>query len=359
MLLARALHAAGHGVNVCVFYGGGSLEHELSESGIPVFDLAKKGFWNFPAFAFRAASGLRRQRPDVVYSFLGEANILATLLKGALKPARLVWGIRSAVEDFYAYGWINGKFAELESLLSAQADMIIANSEAGRRAVLKRGFRPKRLVTVPNGLDAERFTIDPEARLRLRMEWEIAPHEVLVGRIGRIDPIKDFETFLKAAERACLQNPVMRFVCVGSGNLDYVAKLKRAAQELNLEGKILWMGECKSMNDVYNALDLVLSSSVSEGFPNVLLEGMACGVPCVSTEVGDAAEILGPHGLLVPARNPEQLADACLKLAQQAPAREAIRESVIERFSTAAVLERTLGHLARILPAGSASPALA
>ena len=125
--------------------------------------------------------------------------------------------------------------------------------------------------------------------------------------------MKDYPTFLEAAAIVAGRKQGMRFVSVGAGPPDYAARLREQARRLGLEGKMIWAGPRGDLPSIYNALDLLVSSSAfGEGFSNVLGEAMACGIPCIATDVGDAREILGEAGIVVSRRNPEALADGIM-----------------------------------------------
>jgi glycosyltransferase involved in cell wall biosynthesis len=101
----------------------------------------------------------------------------------------------------------------------------------------------------------------------------------------------------------------VRFVCIGDGKEPYKSEIHSLSMTLGLNGSLIWAGEMEDMPSVYNAIDIVTSSSISEGFPNVIGEAMACGIPCVVTDVGDSALIVGETGIVVPPEDPLALAD--------------------------------------------------
>jgi glycosyltransferase involved in cell wall biosynthesis len=162
------------------------------------------------------------------------------------------------------------------------------------------------------------FKSDVTDRERLRTEWGVREDVILIGLIGRADPTKDFPTFLKAAAIVCDLNCDVMFVCVGDFKRGNKSELPNLAQRLTEAGKIIWAGERADMSAVYSALDLLCSSSSSgEGFPNAIGEAMACGLPCVVTNVGDSALIVGDTGVIVEPQNPEALAEGLLSCLRQ------------------------------------------
>jgi glycosyltransferase involved in cell wall biosynthesis len=144
----------------------------------------------------------------------------------------------------------------------------------------------------------------------LRDEWSIDEKTVLIGLVGRLDPMKDHTTFLQAVKIFDQKECSVRFVCIGDGKEPYKSEIYSLFRTLRLNGSIIWTGARSDMPAVYNAMDIVTSSSsFGEGFSNVIAEAMACGVPCVVTDVGDSAIIVGKAGIVVPPEDPQALAD--------------------------------------------------
>lgn len=302
--LACGLAARGHEVLAVTLGQGGPLAAELGRARLARLRKASR-LDNFRVL-WALGGLLKREAPQVHYAFLPSATLLGAVLAPFFPHTRLVMGIRAA--DDRGRGPAGRLLLELEARLSPLADLVVANSEAGRSLCLTRGFPPGRLRVVPNGVDTARFRPDRARGEALRREWGAGEGERLIGLVARLDPLKDHETFLKAAALLAESAPRARFVCVGGGAGCYARTLRERAQGLGLEGRLIWAGEREDMPDVYNALDALCLASVSEGFPNVLLEAMSCGVPCVATDAGDAARILGGSGLVVPAGDARALA---------------------------------------------------
>lgn len=351
-LLARGLAARGHAVTVMVFYGGGALEADLATStSISLIDLGKRGRWDNAAFLVRLIRALRREQPDILYSFLTVANLLNGLFGRLVPGAKRVWGLRASNMDLTRYDRLSQYSGHLESRLARCADLIIANSEAGRKAALASGFPPDRLRVVHNGIETERFRPDPEARARIRAEWHIGPERRLVGLVGRLDPMKGHPDFIRAAARLRAVQPDVRWVCVGEGSAGYRQTLAALATSLGLDDALLWAGNRLDMPAVYNALDLAVSASIyGEGVSNMLGEAMASGVPGVTTAVGDSAWVVGETGVVVPPGQPAALAEGIAtqleRLTREGAAlRRRARRRIETHLSVAALLDNTLNVL--------------
>ena len=197
---------------------------------------------------------------------------------------------------------------------------------------------------IPNGIDTEWFRSDPEARQRIRTEWGLTESEKLIGLVGRLDPMKDHPTFLRAAAMLSQERGDVRFVCVGDGPTDYRRELSALGKELGLTQRLIWAGVREDIPAVYNALDIVTSSSsYGEGFPNVVGEAMACEVPCVATDVGDSAWIVGETGVVVSPKDPEALAAGWKTSLARHGSEMALeaRLRVEENFSVERLIEQT------------------
>lgn len=313
--LARTLSDRGHGVTLILFYGGGPLEEELGDSSVRLITLRKRGRWDVAGFGWRFIRTLRGFRGVTIHGYLTVPNLLLALAKPFLRGSRLVWGLRASDMDMSRYDWLSRLTSRLECLTSNSADLVIANSFAGKRHAVARGFPEEKIVVIPNGINIEVFHPDPDERKRVRSEWNVAPDEVLVGLAARLDPMKDHPTFLKAAAAVQQRHRHTRFVLIGDGPRDYRESLHTMARTLGIADRVIWAGTCSNMAAAYNALDIFCSASSSEGFSNSIAEAMACGIPCVVTDVGDSALIVGETGRVVPPRDPPALADAILTLA--------------------------------------------
>jgi len=170
-------------------------------------------------------------------------------------------------------------------------------------------------VVIPNGIDTNLFAPDLSARQRQRALWGIDEGATLVGIVGRLDPMKDHRTFLQAVSKVLSKRNDVLFVCVGDGNINYLEDLQQYSEELGISENIRWQPGQVNIEDVYNALDVLVSTSAfGEGFSNTLAEAMACGVRCVATDVGDARRVLLDTGVVVPPGNSSAVADGILTL---------------------------------------------
>jgi glycosyltransferase involved in cell wall biosynthesis len=344
--LAIKLRERGHKVRVGVFYRRGELAADLERCEVEIVDLGKTGRWDVLGFLVRTIRMLRACSPDVIYSFLGGANIVAAAVRPFVPRSRLVWSIRSSNMDLTKYDWLHRATFRLECAMSRMPDLIIANSRAGRDFASASGFPVRRIEIVPNGIDTDRFRPDQRLRKVQRRRWGITDEQIAVGVVARLDPMKDHATFLRAAAQAGRKHPQLRFLCIGEGVER--PRLQALSSELGIDKSVAFTGFADPAA-AFNALDMLCSSSITEGFPNAVAEAMACGVSCIVTDAGDSAQVVGESGDVVPVGDPETLASAILRRATLSTrATDLSRKFIIENFSLEAMVDRTIRLLLRL-----------
>jgi len=341
--LARGLQRRGYRVTVATFYKKGPLLDDLEKARVPLIDLRKGGRWDLAGFLVRTALAIRKSRPAVIYSFLGGANIIASLDRWFVPPTKLVWSIRASNMDLRRYDWLHGLAYWVECRLSRTADLIISNSRAGRDFAVEHGFPEDRIHVVPNGVDTDRFKPDADLRQRQRAAWGLSDEHIAVGVLARLDPMKGHGVFLKAAAKIVRQRSRLRIFVVGAGPEE--DRLKRQAARLGLERTMRFTGPSETPEAALNALDICCSpSEFGEGFSNSIAEAMACGVPCVVTDVGDSARIVGDAGEVVPPSDSRALGEAILRLADRLDddCKQRARDRAADHFSVGAMVDGTL-----------------
>lgn len=349
VLTAKDLAKRGHSVTILTFYSGGFYESELEGAAARLISLNKTGRWDLLGFYWRLIKRLRFESPDVLYSFLDSANVFSILCKPFLFNKKIVWGVRASNMDLSAYPWISRWSYKAECFFSRFADRIIANSHAGLDYAVAHGFPREKMCVVHNGIDTEYFAPDHSLGLPLRTQWGVADNQVLIGLVGRIDPMKGHEIFLQAAAILKENATDTRFVCVGDGEKAYVERMQAVAKDLKLNNVLIWAGVQSDMPAVYNALDLLVSSSFGEGFSNVIAEAMACDVPCVVTDVGDSADIVGDCGELVPPNQSQLLADTITRQIENPPDKLACRDRVVSLYSLSTYIDQTEAALKALI----------
>jgi glycosyltransferase involved in cell wall biosynthesis len=353
--LAVGLKRHGWEVTVVTFYGGGRFADELVSRGVCWRTANKRGRWDVLPFVRRLSRLLRDERPDIVHGYTLVPNILAALVRPTLPGVRIVWGIRSAtLLSPNRFDWLTLSLFPVACALSRSADLLISNSRAGRLFHIKLGYPSTRIVVIPNGTDTDVFRPDQVARREVRAQWRVGDDEILVGMVARLDRRKDHATFLRAAAELAVEDRKLKFVCVGDGPDLYRTTLSKLGSTLGLDRCLIWAGERIDMPRVYNALDLAVLSSCTEGCPNVITEAMATGVPCVVTDVGDSAKIIGDQRLVCPSRDPRLLAqtlrDAAVGVREASFSAQVIRARIENHFGAGNLAAATAQQLEALLP---------
>ncbi len=322
VLLAGGLVSEGHEVSVLHFYDG-AFRAELAASGVHTLCIGKRSRWDLFGFFFRLIKAARSVRPEVLHGYLAESNLMALFLKPFCGSPRVVWGVRDSQSDAHLWGILSQASFRLNCLLARCADVIICNSQAGRDYYAARGYPLQKMHVVPNGIDTERFQPQPRT-----------PSKTLTfGLVGRMNPMKDHATFLAAAAL----DPHAEFIIVGSGDASYEQQMRDLATKLGLNERLTWLPAQNDMPSVYAKFDcLVNSSAFGEGFSNVIGEAMACGVPCIASNVGDSAWIIGDKTQVFPVGDHTALAHCMLAFHPHNP-----RQRIVDEFSVAKLIERT------------------
>lgn len=286
----------------------GAVGDRIRRHGVPVHTLGmERGRVNAHALV-RFLRLLRREKPSIVQTWLYHADLLGLLAIPVLRVP-VVWNIRSAWHQ-----GIKNAVPRLCARLSRLPAAIVVNSHAGQAVHRELGYRPRRWRLIGNGFDLDVFRPDDAARAALRAELGLTADTMLVGLIGRWDPHKDHATFLTAAARLPRQFSGVHFILAGEGLTSDNAALRTLISDLQLTKCVHLLGPRDDIPSVTAALDVASCTSVAEAFPNVVGEAMAAGVPCVATDVGDAATLVGDSALVVAARDPQALTAAWARL---------------------------------------------
>ncbi len=346
--LAKGLCRRGHDVSVIVFYPQCQLAEELREMGIRVWILNKWGRWDFFHFIANLVEVLRIEQADVLHGYIGTPNMFATLIKPFFPNMKIIWGIRSSHSS--SGELLQKVLGIIETCLAYSVDLIIVNSMAGFDYLKKRHFPEKKIVMIPNGIDTDRFYYDEAARQKIRAEWEIAENQTLIGMVGRLNPVKGHKVFFKAASLLILKYPDVRFACIGDGDPFYRRELYSFSTALGLKERLIWSAARADIQRVYSAFDILVSASYSEGFSNVVGEAMSTGVPCVVTDAGDSARIVGDTGLVVPPGNCSELAGALEKMIVLIQQNKDVlgmetRKRILEEFGKDSLVTNTLKEI--------------
>ena len=306
--LCRGLAAMGYEQRVLVMLPPGPLAGELERSGIPVRSLGMRAGLPDPLGLIRLVRELRAFRPAVLQTWMYHADLLGAVARPFAPPLRLVWNLRNS--EMHDDRRLRISVRAL-TLLSRVPDAVVANAAAGQADHARLGYRPRRWACIPNGVDTERFRPLPDQRAALRAALGLPADGPVIGMVARRHKQKDHPTFLDAAHLFRQARPDARFVLAGLGCEPGAEPMAGMIRARGLEGSVSLLGVRADLPRIYPAFDLAcLSSAFGEGTPNVLIEALACGIPCVATDVGDSRQVVGSCGRIVPPGDPAALAAA-------------------------------------------------
>ncbi|MCG6871812.1 MAG: glycosyltransferase [Gammaproteobacteria bacterium] len=320
--------------------GVGAIGASLRSAGVPVTALGMHPALPAPWKVLGLWRALRRLEPDLVQTWLYHADLLAGLV-ARLAGYPVIWNVRQSNLDPAVNKARTLRVARLCARLSARLPAaVVFCSHAAEQAHRDLGYAASRSRVIQNGFDTGRFRPDSAARRELRQELAVAEDARLVGLVGRVDPQKDQAGFLRASATVLNTFPDVHVVLVGEGTQMGNPQLQSGLSAIAQGGRLHLLGLRDDMARIQASLDVAVSSSLGEGMPNTIGEAMACGVPCVVTDVGDSAQLVGETGRVVPPGDVVALADGISSLLQLSAGErfslgQRAREQIVNNFSLA------------------------
>ena len=283
----------------------------LSSLDIPIHTLHfKKKSFNILK-VLKLLKIVKRYNPQIIQSWMYHSDFITTFIKILFPKIKFIWGIRNTVFPFKDSipRWF---FLKICSLLSNFIpDIIVSNSKQAINEHVSAGYNQNKFRLIYNGVDIKKFdykeTFNTEKE-KLNIRDERKPS---IGMVARYDKQKGHDILLRALKT--IKDKKIEFNCFLIGkNIDHKnIELNFLIEKYNLKSNLFLLGQKNNLQNIYNDLDIfVLSSINGEGFPNVLIEAMACGTPCVATDVGDNNYIIKNTGWVVPPKNSKMLSEA-------------------------------------------------
>jgi glycosyltransferase involved in cell wall biosynthesis len=319
MMLFRLLARGDRGrfsPTVLSLLGLGAVGARISAMDVPLLTLGMRQERPLSPAMLRLIPIARSIRPSLLQGWMYHGNLAASAcaaLSGRRPP--VLWNVRHSIHDMAHETRLTRGFIRLGAALSSSPRAIIYNSRLSASQHEALGYDADKTVVIPNGFDCQLFRPRPEMAQRLRRELNIEPGRVLIGMVARNHPQKDPGNLIKATALLAGRGADVHVVIVGPDFDTGNAAIMNAIGRTGIGHRISLLGERHDIPDVIAGLDIAtLPSAWGEGFPNVLGEAMACGVPCVTTDIGDSAWIVGRTGIVVPPCDPEALADGLGRL---------------------------------------------
>jgi glycosyltransferase involved in cell wall biosynthesis len=325
----------------------GMLAEPLREAGARVWNCGLQAGHASLYAAREIRKALITFAPDIVQGWMYHGNLAACLartLGGALPP--FIWGIHHTVDDINNEKRMTRGLIRLGAYLSRWPRKIVYVSRASHRQHRELGYHDERATIIPNGFDCRRFHPRAGAREELRRTLGLSSDTIVLGKVAVVRPMKDHANLLKAC--ALLKGRAVPFhlVLIGRRASEDNLELMRLIEQTGVGDRISLLGERHDMPGLIGGLDvLVVSSAWGESFPIVLGEAMASGVPCVTTDLGDSAWIVGDAGIVVPPRDPEALAEGMARLITTDPETRRqlgmrARTRIAQNFGLSSAIER-------------------
>ena len=326
----------------------GEIGPRIQALGIPVEALGMQPGWILNPITFaRLVQRLKALKPDIVHTWMYHADLLGGLAARIARVPAIAWNIRHSELPYDKSKWSTRAVGHLCALLSPWVpDQIVSNSQAGKNIHINMGYDSGRFVIIPNGFNLKLFNSDPASRYAVRLELGLTENTALIGLIARFDPQKNHQGFLEAASQLHQQRPDVHFLLAGSGIEDSNPAIWKWVQRYGIAEVTHLLGLRQDIPRLTAGLDIASSSSsYGEAFPNVVGEAMACGIPCVVTDVGDSAYIVGDTGRVVAPGDITGLAAAWAQLlalpeCERRALGERARARVAEHFEIGVIVKR-------------------
>ena len=293
----------------------------LARHGIAVHALGVSSSLSLPRALHRLTAQLRATAPSIVQSHLYHADLIGGWAAHRAGIRSVIWGIHNS-----GLGWATMKPAT-RAVIRACAwssrkipNRIVTCSQSAIAQHVAVGYDPDRFNFIPNGFDLEQFAFDPTAAASVRQELDIPSGSPIVGMVARMDPQKDHATFVAMAGLLHRQRPDVHFVLVGHGVDEVDGQVSAQIAQAGIGSVCRLLGRRPDVARLMSGFDVLVSSSMAEAFPLVIGEAMATTLPCVATDVGDSAYLLGDTGRIVPPKDPHGLASATIDLLSLSPA---------------------------------------
>ena len=293
----------------------GKLAPLFEHEGHKVFSLNLNGGFRSIFSACDLFALIKDFRPNIIQSWLYQSDLAAGII-GLITRTPVVWGLRQSNLSPAVNKLTTRICIRLCSFFSwFLPAQIISNSVKAKDAHVSFGYDKKKICQIPNGFDTDFFMPSDKNRKISRKALGVDQHHILIGMIGRYDSVKNHEGFLEAASIVLRNFPCTHFCLVGEGVNSENKMIKHwISANPNFKQNIHLLGARNDINELLSSFDILAVPSFGESFPNVVGEAMACGVPCVSNNVGDCTRIIEDTGLIVSSFKPIDFAKALIEM---------------------------------------------
>ncbi len=327
-------------VTVCTMYGGIQEDIIQSITDISYVNLQKKGRYDIVGFFVKYKTLLQKIQPDAIYAFLGEMNLFSLWCKP--QKTKIIWGFRASNMNLKHYGFMSQTIFWLQRHFASHADLIISNSNASIVFHKMSGFDMSKAVTIANGINTAHFQKDEKFKMDFRKQHKLSSDNIAIGMVARIDPMKGHKILATAAKKLLAVHSNLYFFCVGDGENQIKQECINILDDYNKN--FIWLGSQKNIVSILSGCNIVVSASIfGEGFSNAIAEAMSCQIPCIVTDVGDSAKIVGNTGIIIEPNNVEKLAIALEEMLKKdlEDIGKQSRQKIIDHFSAEVMTKKS------------------
>ena len=327
--------------------GLGQVGPRLQATGIEVEAMGMTSVAGLVTGFVRLVRRIRQMRPDLVQTWMYHSDLIGGLAARIAGRRHILWGVR-VMDIMPAMGVARSTLLSRRicaRLSRAVPERILYVAESARKVHEALGYDPARGVVIPNGYEVPTAESAADSRLRMRDELGLSEDAVLIGSAGRFSPQKGYSGFVAAAAETARKFPEARFVIFGREVAWENEELAGWIREAGLSDRFHLLGERRNVHDWLSAFDIFALFSISEGFPNIVAEAMSVGVPCIVTDVGDAALLVADTGIVIRSGDLNGLTNGLERLISAGDGErrrlgEAGRRRVETTYSLSAVAER-------------------
>ncbi|KRU22853.1 glycosyltransferase family 4 protein [Psychrobacter piscatorii] len=290
----------------------GPIGRDLEEQGITVHALNMSSIISSPIVSLRLYRLLKKINPDVVQTWMYHSDLIGGLAAKKLGIKNIVWGIRTtdvSQGSSKLTVYLSRVCAKLSYYIP---DKVICAAHVSNDYHISIGYDKTKMLVIPNGFEINKMLASQQDGLYIRNNNNLSSNDIVIGSVGRFNSVKNQKLFVEVASILVKKLPNLKFMIVGRGNDIENKELVSWIKNYNLECKFRLLGQRDDVPKCLKAMDVFCLHSKTEGFPNVLVEAMAAGLPCVSTNVGDAKHILQSYGAIVPTNDANALANSLI-----------------------------------------------
>lgn len=326
----------------------GAYGQKLIEKGVRVVELRMSKGLSTVTGLWKLFSLIKRETPDVVQTWMYHADVIGGVIARLAGRKAICWGIHNSNLSANVVSFPTRMVVKVASRLSHfLPKKIISVSIFASHIHIQEGYTETKIEVIPNGYDMSAFKPSATKRQEFRAALNLQATSMLLGMVARWHPVKDHNNLFTALSRLNNDHD-WHLLLVGESITEDNDELTTMLREYGLLSRCTMLGQRDDVSAILTALDIHILSSAGEAFPNAIAEAMACGVPCVTTDVGDAALIIDGTGRLVPDSDSDALCQAVssllaeiarLSLAERDELRGLLHAKIADRFSSEVMVQ--------------------